>query len=76
MTEPEYGVVKRLSVCYADDEMVEKARRIVAEDFRNKNAVGVLRVREHTLFPAGVDAETTLDRFVSILAEFFPGSGE
>jgi hypothetical protein len=70
MTEDEYECAKEMGVAHAGDEYVERARRIVRDQFAGRTAVGVLRLREHTLFRD----DFLLDDFISVLAEIFPSN--
>lgn len=68
MTEAEDAVVRSMLNRHRAAEPVMKARRIVAASFGDKESLGVLRLREHELFRQDMD----LDRFLSVLREFFP----
>jgi len=68
MTESDEAVVRSLLDRHKAAMPVLEARRIVATDFRDKQSLGVLRLREHELFRQEMD----LDRFLSVLTEFFP----
>lgn len=67
LTAEEYDDVRRLAKEFAGHDMVNEARRIVAENFAAPDGVGRLRIREH---PSRL-AATDLDRFARELAEVF-----
>jgi hypothetical protein len=69
MTEGEYERAKELGVAHAADGRVRRACAIVQEHFAERTAVGVLRLREHTLFRA----HFLLEEFIGVLGEIFPG---
>jgi hypothetical protein len=68
MTEEEYERAKELGAAHAGDEHVQRARTIVRNHFASRTGVGVLRLREHTLFRE----DFRLDDFMSVLGEVFP----
>jgi hypothetical protein len=49
MTEPEYERARELGTVHAENEHVGRARAIVRDQFGNRTAGGVLRLREHPL---------------------------
>jgi predicted nucleotidyltransferase len=69
MTEKEYERVKELGAAYAADPRVKRARAIVRDHLAGSTALGILRLREHTLFRQ----ELLLEEFMSVLAEIFSG---
>ncbi len=68
MTEPEYEQAKLMLSKYRGHPELAKARRIVSEEFKDQNSIGLLRLREHPLFHDRMEIE----KFLSILHEFFP----
>jgi hypothetical protein len=68
MAEGEYGVVRGLATENREASVVREASRIVAEFFSSSTALGVLRIREHPLYSAGMDIEEVL----RLLADLFP----
>jgi hypothetical protein len=68
MTEGEYERAKELGAAHAADGRVRRACAIVQDHFAGRTAVGVLRLREHTLFRE----EFLLEEFSSVLGEIFP----
>jgi len=69
MTEKEYERAKELGAAYAADPRVKRARAIVRDRLAGSTALGILRLREHTLFRE----EFLLDEFKSVRAEIFSG---
>jgi hypothetical protein len=69
MTEEEYGRARELGAAQAENQHVQRARAIVREQFGSRTTLGVLRLREHSLFRD----EFRLDDFMNVLAELFPG---
>jgi hypothetical protein len=68
MTETEYERAREWGTIHAGDEHVGRARAIVRDQFANRTAGGVLRLREHALFRE----EFMLGDFVGVLGEIFP----
>lgn len=50
LTEAEYERVKQLAVLHRASLYVARARRILADDFSENTAIGMLRLREHPLY--------------------------
>jgi hypothetical protein len=69
MTEAEYERATKLGSTEATNDRVRQARAIVHNDFADKTAIGILRLREHKLFRE----EFLLDKFISLLREILPG---
>lgn len=69
MTEGEFESAQELGRLHQDDPRVERARRIVTEHFSELNGLGMLRLREHSLYRG----DFLLDRFMEALAEIFGG---
>jgi hypothetical protein len=69
MIEREYERAKELGAVHTADRHVGRARAVVRDHFASRTALGVLRLREHTLFREGF----LLDDFMSVLGEIFPG---
>ena len=67
MTPDEYATSRELRQQHAEANPVAQAKQIVSEFFRNRQSLGVLRLREHELFDPAMD----LDQFLSVLHEFF-----
>jgi hypothetical protein len=67
MTEEEYERAKELANQFADAPKFREARRIVREEFSIEEAVGIIRLREHPLFQAGMRP----GEFLSVLHELF-----
>jgi hypothetical protein len=67
MTEPEYERAKALGAAEVEEEHVLRARGIVAADFSDVNAQGLLRLREHALFRP----DFRLEEFMAVLREIF-----
>jgi hypothetical protein len=67
MTEEEYERAKQLGAAHARNKHIERARAIVRNHFASRTAVGVLRLREHSLFRT----DFLLDDFMSVLGEIF-----
>lgn len=68
VTEDEDRVVRSLLARHQAAAPVLEARRIVAAHFRDRQSLGILRLREHELFRP----EMELGPFLSLLQEFFP----
>ena len=67
MTEAEYRQALELGKQFRDDARAKRVRKIVAEDFAEGSNIGMLRLREHTLFRA----DFQLADFTSVLFEIF-----
>ena len=65
--ELEYGQSKELGKLYAKEEHVVTARKIVREDFSTDTGLGMLRLREHSLFRD----DFALSDFREVLGEIF-----
>jgi hypothetical protein len=50
VTEPEHERAALLLARHEHGATVERARQIVAEDFRSPTAIGILRLQEHPLY--------------------------
>jgi hypothetical protein len=71
MTEAEYTFAKTLRAKYAGEAKVREAGEIVRDDFAGPESIGVLRMREHTLFRPAMDVRT----FLAVLHELFTAAG-
>jgi hypothetical protein len=69
MTEGEYERAKELGAALAADIHVGRARGVVRDHFKDRTAVGVLRLREHSLYRE----DFLLSDFMSVLGEIFSG---
>ncbi len=67
MTEAEFERAGELGRLHQGDENVERTRTIVLEDFSSPTAMGVLRLREHTLS----HADFQIEDLTSVLSEIF-----
>lgn len=67
MTEEEYKHAKELAKQFADAPKFREASQVVCEEFSTKEAVGIIRLREHPLFRA----DTKPAEFLSVLQELF-----
>jgi hypothetical protein len=67
MTEREYERAKAFGAAEAQKEHVVRAREIVATDFSDVNAQGLLRMREHGLFRP----DFRLEELMAVLREIF-----
>jgi hypothetical protein len=67
LTEPEYQRAKDLAAEHGPNQYVARARQILADDFRDDSAIGILRLKEHPLyrptFPAAEMADALRDIF-------------
>lgn len=71
MMQIEYDRAKVFGALDRDDEHVHRARDIVALDFSSATALGILRIREHTLFRSNF----RLGEFMAVLREIFSDEG-
>jgi len=67
MNEPEYRQACQLTELYSRDKRVRRAQGIVATDFSTTSSLGVLRLKEHSLFREDLQ----VDAFVGVLKELF-----
>jgi hypothetical protein len=65
--ESEYQESLRLGNLYGGDARVETAREIIGSDFAGPTSVGVIRLREHSLFRP----EFPIPGFLAVLREIF-----
>ena len=65
--ESEYQESLRLGNLYGRDDHVEAAREIIWSDFAEPTSIGVIRLREHTLFRP----EFPVPDFLAVLSEIF-----
>ena len=65
--ESEYQESLRLGNLYGRDDHVEAAREIIRSDFAEPTSIGVIRLREHTLFRP----EFPVPDFLAVLSEIF-----
>lgn len=68
-TEPEYEAALAWRDSHWSEAIVREAAEIVRSDFAGPESVGTLRLREHALYRPGMEVE----KFLSVLAELFPG---
>jgi hypothetical protein len=68
MTEAEYERARELGTIHLGNEHVGRSHTIVRDQFANRTAGGVLRLREHPLFRE----DFLLEDFMGVLAEIFP----
>jgi hypothetical protein len=66
-TEAEYQESLRLAGLYRQDRHVETARGIIRSDFAEPASIGVLRLREHSLFRP----EFPVSEFIGVLKDIF-----
>lgn len=67
-TESEYEDTVSLGTAYQGDPRIQRARRIVYDHFDRPTDLGMLRLREHTLF----HNELAIEDFGKVLKEVFP----
>lgn len=67
MTQPEYDRAKAYGAADEQDKHVQRARKIVSEDFADESATGLIRIREHELFRTSFQ----LREFIDVLREVF-----
>jgi len=65
--ESEYQESLRLGNLYGKDRHVETARRIIRSDFAEPTSIGVIRLREHSLFRP----QFPVGDFIAVLKEIF-----
>ncbi len=65
--ESEYQESLRLGTLYGTDGHVQAAREIIRRDFAEATSIGVIRLREHTLFRP----EFPVPDFLAVLGEIF-----
>jgi len=65
--ESDYQESLRLGNLYAGDTHVETAREIIRSDFAEPTSIGVIRLREHSLF----QPEFPVPDFLAVLSEIF-----
>jgi hypothetical protein len=68
LTRGEDAVVRKLSEQHRDAPAVVAVRRVVQENFRDPDAPGILRIREHALYTPAL----RLDEFCTELGRLFP----
>ena len=68
MTEMEYERARAFGAADKDEPHVQRARKIVREDFSGLTATGVLRLREHPL----ARDDFRIEEFIGVLREVFP----
>jgi hypothetical protein len=71
LTKDEYASVKTMREQYAENPLVQEAERIIREQFGGEESIGVLRLREHSLFRREMDVE----RFLRELRLVFSAEG-
>ncbi len=69
MTQSEYEETLLLGKTYSEDVRFNKVQQIVANHFASPSDLGVIRLREHTLFQESFPVHD----FIEVLAEVFAG---
>jgi len=67
LTEVEYNTVRQKIIEYGTNPHIIEAGKIVARDFRSPDALGGIRLREHSLFTSDMD----IQGFLSALSDLF-----
>ncbi len=65
--EAEYQESLRLGKLYGGDRQVETARTIIRSDFAESTSIGIIRLREHSLF----QPDFPVGEFIAVLKEIF-----
>jgi hypothetical protein len=68
MTEEEYERARELAAVHGAEEHFRRACAIVRSNFAEETRIGILRLREHTLFRR----DFPLKDFIRVLGEIFP----
>ena len=76
MTEDEYNTVKAQVVRFSDDAILQTAQQIVREHFSGREALGLIRIREHDTQlsreweqDVSSSGEDVIDDFIGVLWE-------
>lgn len=67
LTEGEYDEVRASVTTHTKSQAVERARQIVSEGFSSATAIGITRLREHSLFTAAMDPNAMIRALADLL---------
>jgi hypothetical protein len=67
MTDDEYRDVRANIERYADNAAVQRARQIVGDSFSSQTSLGIIRLREHSLFTNAMNPDALIGALADLL---------